>query len=305
MKNHLYLPFWFIKSKFFNARNPLQSVIFINDNCNLACRHCHVFRRDTFHIKSFEQVRLELEYSYNLGSRFVDFEGGEPTLWRDGERDLNSLIALAKEIGFFSTTITTNAQNCFRGSLADSIWVSLDGLKPQHDCIRGEGAFDRAVGHIAASGHRDLSVNMTVSALNYQAVEDTIRFVGRNPVIRSISLNFYTPSSPQTQGNQDPLFLDWPLREKVIDQIIALKKNGFPIMNSVSGLSLMKKNNFNKHCWITNFILPDGERMDTCRGERQKVCSHCGYAMAGEMSSLFSLKPDTIFAGMKLRMKRK
>jgi hypothetical protein len=32
------------------------------------------------------------------------------------------------------------------------------------------------------------------------------------------------------------------------------------------------------------------------------VCDRCGFGMAGEMHSVFTLRPDTIMAGMKLRM---
>ncbi|MDR0427342.1 MAG: radical SAM protein [Dysgonamonadaceae bacterium] len=299
MKSFLYLPWWFFKAKFSGSKKPLQSVIFINDNCNLACKHCSVYKSENPNIKSYDQIKEELEYSYNQGSRFVDFEGGEPTLWKKGDKDLNSLIRLAKKIGFFSTTITTNAQRPFTGSEADSIWVSLDGIGKYHDEIRGKGAFERLVKNISSANHPALSVNMVVNVLNYPSVEETIRFVKDNPNIKSISINFHTPY-PGTEH----LFLDWGKRTEVIDLVIRMKKQGYPIMNSVSGLKLMKHNNFKKECWVSNFITSDGTRLTECAGKTAGVCERCGLSMAGEMASVFSLKPDTIFAGMKLRMFR-
>ena len=295
--NALYLPFWFLKAKFFGAKSPLQTVLFISDKCNLTCKHCSVYRLKNPNIKTYEQIKDDLKYSYDLGSRFVDFEGGEPTLWRDGDKNLNSLIRLAKEIGFFSTTITTNAQMPFRDSEADSIWVSLDGLGKYHDEIRGKGAFERLVKNIAESNHSKLSVNMVVNALNYPSVEETIEYAKNNPHILSISLNFHNPY-PETEY----LFLDWEKRKEVIDLIIRKKKEGYPIMNSVSGLKLMKDNRFDQQCWVTNFIMPDGTRLSECAGKKAGICDRCGLSMAGEMKSVFDLKPDTIFAGMKLRM---
>ena len=138
---------------------------------------------------------------------------------------------------------------------------------------------------------------MVINNLNYTAVEDTIVFAKTNPHIRSISLNFHTPYA----GTED-LFLDWGTRSNVIDLIIRMKSAGYPIMNSVSGLKLMKHNRFDKQCWVTNFIMPNGERLPQCQGKKAGVCDRCGLSMAGEMHSVFSLKPDTIFAGMKLRM---
>lgn len=297
MKSFFYLPWWFFKAKFLGVKRPLQTVLFISDKCNLACKHCSIYRDVNSNIKSFEQIKEELEYSYKEGSRFVDFEGGEPTLWRDGDRDLNSLIRLAKETGFYSATITTNAFMPFGGSEADSIWVSLDGLGQFHDEIRGKGVFERLVKHIGEAGHPHISVNMVINSRNYSSVEDTIEFVKNNPCIRSISLNFHTPF-PGTEH----LFLDWKTRSEIIDLIIKKKKAGYPIMNSVSGLKLMKHLKFKKQCWVSNFILPDGQRLPECQGKIAGMCDSCGFSMSGEMHSVFSLKPDTIFAGMRLRM---
>jgi MoaA/NifB/PqqE/SkfB family radical SAM enzyme len=297
MKSLFYLPLWFFRAKLLRQRRPLQTVLFISDKCNLTCKHCSIYRLANPHIKSYEQIKEELLYSYRAGSRFVDFEGGEPTLWRDGENDLNSLIRLAKSIGFFSTTITTNAQLPFSGSEADSIWVSLDGLGNYHDEIRGKGSFDRLVKNIATANHPHLSVNMVVNAKNWPSVEATIEFAQNSPHIQSISLNFHTPY----EGTES-LFLDWGKRIQVIDLIIKKKKAGYPVMNSVSGLKLMKHNSFKKHCWVSNFILADGIRLPECQGKTAGVCDRCGLAMAGEMHSVFNLKPDTILSGIKLRM---
>jgi len=297
MNQLFYLPLWFFKARILGIKRPLQTVLFISDKCNLACRHCNVYRLTDQHVKTYEQVRSELEYSYGLGSRFVDFEGGEPTLWRDGDHDLNSLIRLSKSIGFYSATITTNAFMPFAGSEADSIWVSLDGLGAYHDDIRGQGVFERLVKNIADANHPNLSVNMVINSRNYPSVEETIRFAASNPHIRSISLNFHNP-----YPGSEELFLGGALREEVIDLIIRMKKQGFPIMNSVSGLRLMKHCDFTKHCWITNFIMSDGRRLPQCPGKDEGICDRCGLSMSGEMNAVYNLRPDTLLAGLRLRI---
>ena len=248
-------------------------------------------------MKSYEQIRQELQYCYDLGARFVDFEGGEPTLWREGELNLNSLIRLSKEIGFFSATITTNAIMPFADSHADSIWVSMDGIGKYHDSIRGEGAFERLVKNIESSGHPDLSVNMVVSKMSIDSLDEAMEFVKNNPNIKSISINFMTP-----YPGVEHLALENERRIEVIDKVISYKKRGYPIMNSVSGLKLMKDNNFKKYCWISNFIGVDGTKSPDCGGTTLGLCDRCGYCMAGEMNSVMRLKTDTIFAGLKLRI---
>ena len=271
-------------------------MLFISDRCNLECKHCSVYNKTNPHQFTYEQVREQLQYAYNQGSRFVDLEGGEVMIWRDGDYRINDLIDLAKEIGFFSATITTNAQLPFTGSHADSIWVSLDGYGDFHEEIRGKGTFKRLEANIASSKHPHLSVNMVVNKLNYTSVEQTIEYAKNNPAIESISINFYTPFP-----GAENLMIDQETRLAVIDKVIAMKKAGYPIMNSVSGLKLMKHNQFKRLCWVTNFIYPDGTRSG-CVGEELGICDDCGLCMAGEMNAVFNFKLDTIFAGLKLRL---
>ncbi|MCX6154532.1 MAG: radical SAM protein [Candidatus Kapabacteria bacterium] len=296
LKQLLYLPTWFIKTRIFGKKIPMQTVLFINDLCNLTCKHCTIYNNKTPITKSYQQIREELIYSYNLGSRYVDLEGGEPTLWKEADKNFNSLVRLAKEIGFFSVTLTTNAFLPFNDSESDSIWVSLDGNREYHDQIRGKNSFDRLDENIRNSGHPRVSVNMVVNSINYSSVAETIQFAKDHPNIKSISINFHTPFK-----GTEHLFLPFEQRNEVIDLVIKMKKSGYPIMNSVSGLKAMKDLNFKKVCWVTNFIMVDATKYAECQGKAFDLCDSCGFCMAGEMHSVFSFKLDTIFAGLKLR----
>ena len=295
----LYLPLWWFRAKFLGRRQPLQSVIFISDRCNLSCKHCSVYNHKSPLSKSYEQVKEELEYCYSLGSRFVDFEGGEPFLWEDAGRRVDDLCELARKIGFFSCTITTNAQLPFPDSKADSIWVSLDGVGEYHERVRGKGTFERLEKNVAASGHPALSANMAINTLNVDSVEAAIKYVKDSPYFQKISLNFHTPF-PGTES----LALSTEKRKEVIDLIISYKKKHYPIMNSISGLKYMRDLNFKKVCWMSNFIFTDGTRCPECAGSVSGVCDKCGFCMAGEERAIMNLKPDTVLAGMNLRVKK-
>ena len=294
-----YLALWWFRAKFFGRKQPLQSVIFISDRCNLSCKHCSVYNHKAPLTKSYEQIRQELEYCYSLGSRFVDFEGGEPFLWEDQGRRVDDLCELAHKIGFFSCTITTNAQLPFPNSKADSIWVSLDGVGEYHEKVRGKGTFERLERNVAACGHPALSANMAINILNVDSVEAAIKYVKDSPYFQQISLNFHTPF-PGTES----LALSPEKRKEVIDLIISYKKKHYPIMNSISGLKYMRDLNFKKVCWMSNFIFTDGTRCPECAGSVSGVCDKCGFCMAGEERAVMNLKPDTIMAGMNLRVKK-
>lgn len=293
----LYLAKWFIGARFLGKKRPLQTVLFITDACSLSCRHCAIYNHRNPVMKSYRQIEDELRYSYGLGSRFVDFEGGEPLLWREGGRDINSLVDLAKSMGFYSCTITTNGQQPLKGLKADSIWVSLDGVGAVHDDIRGQGAFEKLEKNIAESDHKAISVNMTINSRNYHDVERVVKYVKGNPKLRQVSFSFHTPYEG-TEG----LWLDWGERAKVVDRLIELKHRRAPIMNSESGLKKLRNNRFEKHCWVSNFILHDGTKFTECTGKTAGICDRCGFGMAGEMSSVFEFRLDTLMAGMKLRV---
>ena len=297
LKQLCYLAKWFIQARFFGKKRPLQSVIFISDRCNLKCKHCSVYNYDNPNVKTFEQIKEELIYCYEQGSRFVDFEGGEPFIWEDNGKRIDDLIDLAKSIGFFSCTITTNAQRPFVNSRADSIWVSLDGVGEWHEKVRGEGTFAKLEKNIASCNHKALSVNMAINTLNHDGVAQTIEYVKQNPYIKSISLNFHTPFE-----GTEYLALDMERRAEIIDLIIDYKKKGYPIMNSIPGLKKMKKLDFKTECWVTNFIFSDGSKTAQCIGFDQGVCDKCGFCMAGEMNAVFNFHPGTILAGLKLRL---
>lgn len=304
LNQFIYLGWWWFRAKFFGRKAPLQSVLFISDRCNLSCRHCSVYNHNDPVSKTFEQIKEELEYCHSLGSRFVDFEGGEPFLWQDENHlidgrpaDVNDLCDLARSLGFFSCTITTNAQKPFAGSRADSIWVSMDGVGEYHERIRGKGTFERLEKNVAECGHKALSANMAINTLNVDSVAATIEYVAASPYFKEVSLNFHTPF-PGTEAHALPL----EKRLEVIDLIISYKKKGYPIMNSRTGLKHMRYMDFRTVCWMTNFVFMDGTRSDRCIGETFSLCGDCGFCMSGEERAVMDLAPDTILAGLKLRV---
>ena len=333
LSHYVYLAQWFLRARFLGRRAPLQTVLFITDKCNLRCKHCSVYGSAGYKQRRFEDIVADMRYSYELGSRFIDLEGGEPTLWKekkptpplpegreirslrcrsglspvDGREiseeyyTINDLIDKALEIGFFSVTVTTNAQQDFSWIHPQSIWVSMDGIGEYHDRIRGEGSFARLEENIRKSGKKHICVNMVVNALNYESLDAAIEYAKSNPAIEQISINFHTPY-PGTE------YLMLPLEKKaeLIDKVLAYKKKGYPIMNSRSGLQLMKRNalgeiKLGKECFVTNFIYTDGSR-GLCLGYGTEQCRVCGFCMAGEMASVWGFKLDTVLAGFKLRM---
>ena len=298
---YIYLGWWFVRARFFGRKAPLQTVLFITDKCNLRCKHCSVYGSAGYRQRAFADILEDMKESYRLGSRFIDLEGGEPTLWKEDGKTINDIIDAAMDMGFFSVTVTTNAQQDFSWIHPNSIWVSMDGVGEYHERVRGEGTFARLEENIRKSGKKHICVNMVVNSLNWESLDKAMEYARSNEAIEQISINFHTPY-PGTE------YLMLPPEKKVelIDKVLEYKKKGYPIMNSRSGLKRMRKNTLGQmklgaECFVTNFIYPDGER-GLCVGYGTEQCSKCGFCMAGEMSSVFHFCPDTVLAGFKLRM---
>lgn len=293
IKQLLYLPWWYFQIRFLNKQIPLQTVIFISNICNYDCRHCCVDKSTPTSL-SYEKIKTLLENSYKKGSRYVDFEGGEPTLWQDGEKNINDLCELAKSIGFFSTTVTTNASMDFSYLNADHIFVSLDGTTC-HDKIRGPRAFKRLEENIAKfPDSKKISVNMVINSINKNEVIETLKYAENNPNINGISFNFYN----NFNGDET---LSVNEKENIIAKLILYKKQGYNIINTTKGLSYLANPHFERVCWMTNFINLDGKDYLGCHNSTQEICDNCGFGMAGEMRALYDFSPETILAGLNLR----
>ncbi|MCQ2313367.1 MAG: radical SAM protein [Paludibacteraceae bacterium] len=322
ISQYIYLGWWFVRARFFGRRKPLQTVLFITDKCNLQCKHCSVYGITGGKHRPFADIVKDLQWAYDEGSRFVDIEGGEPTLYRDGDKNLNDVIAAAREIGFFSITITTNAQQDFSWVNMDSLWVSMDGVGQYHERVRGEGTFARLEKNIAAfhTAQRSLlTVNMVVNSLNIDGLEQALEYAHTNPAIDKIAINMHTPFA-----GTESLALTQEQREHVIDTVLAYKRKGYKVMNSYSGLKKMRHvEKLTNRCWVTSFIYPNGARGFCVGLEPQQLpqtlnsklstlnsitytptdlCKHCGFCMSGEMASVFNFCPDTLLAGLSLRM---
>lgn len=107
---------------------------YITYRCNSRCSYCNVWQDDCFrNVKELdlEQAKSLIRQCHDVGIRYIDFTGGEPTL----SRNLVPLICYAKELGI-KTEVTSNGIAHQNGCLheaaecADKFNISLDTLDP-------------------------------------------------------------------------------------------------------------------------------------------------------------------------------
>lgn len=291
MGKMLYLAARLLKAKLLGWREPLQSVIYITDNYDLPCKHSTLPSGLNSHTKTYRQIREELKYCHTLGARFVHLDGGDAITWKDGEENINDLCLLARRTGFYSVSITTNAQTPFADCAADMIWVRMDGTKEFHNKMRGKGSFERLEENIAKSGHDRLFAEMTVSKLNYSDVHDTLLYIRESPYFHSISINFHIPYKDTSN-----LELEQAERNKVINLILQMKKEGYPVCNSNSELRSMKKQNFASRSQATNYVSADGTWYPFCAEHPEETCEKWNIRLSTHMRFLLNRRIDSILS---------
>lgn len=277
---------------FLSRHRPLLASFKLTYRCNLHCQQCPFIdlqARDP----TFDEAVTILDKLYERGSRLVIFEGGEPLLWRDGERTAHDLSRYARQ-KFFCVGMTTN------GTLpldvpTDVLWVSIDGFAETHDRLRGGQVFDRIIANVRRSIHPRLYAHVTVNSVNAGEVPDLLKFL--DPLFKGITIQFYYP-----YNQRDELFLDFDQRAALLDIIIQLKLGGVKILNSIPALQALKANTWRCRDWLIDNADPDGRLNHGCylKGRTDIDCARCGFSPHTEISLAFGGNLPAIRAGLRV-----
>lgn len=273
-------------------RRPLLASYKLTYRCNLHCQQCP-FPDNTSAAPDFQQVCAVLDRLAQRGDRLVIFEGGEPLLWRDGETRFADVVRYARQ-HFACVGATTN------GTLpldvdTDVLWVSIDGFAATHNRLRQAEIFEKVIDNILHSRHPRLYAHITANAENYTEIPALVRFLAG--LVKGITVQFYYP-----YGAQDHLLLGHAERRVLLEQLIALKKAGFPILNSTAALRALQDNHWRCLPWRIDCANPDGTIWQGCylQGRAAINCKECGFSPYTEMSLAFRGNPEAILAGMRI-----
>ncbi len=260
--------------------------------CNLRCQQCPFFSLGGDDLP-FPAALSVLDQLYQRGSRLLIFEGGEPMLWRDGERTIHDLVAEARR-RFLCVGMTTNGTLPLEVE-TDILWVSVDGFAETHDRLRGAPIFERVVQNIRASRHPRLYAHVTLNSQNYAEAPALVRFL--SGLVKGITVQLYYPYA----GCGD-LFLTCSQRDQVLDQMVALKKEGYPLLNSLASLQALKRNTWRCEDWLVDNANPDGTICQGCylRGRADIDCSRCGFSPHTEISLAYQGNLCSVLTGIRI-----
>ena len=209
-------------------------------------------------------------------------------------RTFSDLVRYARE-RFPCTAATTN------GTLpldvpTDVLWVSLDGTKETHDRLRS-GSFDRAWDNLGKSSHGKLLVHFTMNRENWRDLGTLLEELRQRPTVRGVTVQLFYPYG---QG-EEALALRPGERREAILSAIALKEQGYPIINSRRSLERMITNGWTCRDRLLVNVDPDGSITRGCyvRSRGKVRCSECGFTPVAELSGAFDFDPGSILAGWK------
>jgi len=290
-------PAFFIRRKIFGQNIPLLASFKITYHCNLACVACPFHRRggeESAHM-SWPLAITSLDALKRLGTLIVVFEGGEPLLWNDGRYSLYDLIDYAKR-HFPRVAVTTNGTFPLDVP-ADILWVSLDGLKETQDRLRSR-SFDKVWSNLQASRHGRLFVHYTINRENRHDIRALLEKMKDIRAFCGMTVQLFYPYG---QG-EAPLALYDDERKEVLEDLIEMKKQGFPILNSTGRLSAMIRNNWRCHDDILINVDPDGTVTRGCYVKSRGVinCRACGFSPVSEASGAVDLLPGSLMAGWSI-----
>jgi len=289
----LYLAQYYARARFLNDKRPVLAGMKLTHRCTLKCRQCPYWQRPMPDLK-WTQIEKIVPMLYKRGIRILILEGGEPLLWKDGDYGVNDIVREAKKY-FFCVGVTTN------GTLpidvdTDIAWVSIDGFKDTHDRLRGE-SFERVISNIRNSKHPKIFANITISRPNHREIPDLVKCL--SPLVKGITIQFFYPY-PESED----LLLSWEERARVLQELINLKKQGYPVTDSVLALEALKDNRWTCEPWMIANVEPDGSFNQGCylkkRTTDKNPCDLCGFAAHTEISLAYQLHWSAIMAGKEI-----
>jgi sulfatase maturation enzyme AslB (radical SAM superfamily) len=272
---------------------PYLFGLVITDTCNLNCFYCESKNSGRYHF-SFEQAKDTIQNAYQRGHRSLYFTGGEPMIWEGEGHTLNELIKFARKVGFLEVFIFTNGTLPLTIEQCNYI-VTVDGPKKIHNQIRNN-SYDLVLKNVENSVTKAVFASITFSKANLCYLDQFVKEVTETKLFRGISFNLLThwPEIVKEHG------VSPEERKQLLDNIWALKKEGYPIVLSKAAYKGLRNNDWKRP--IPQIELGTKDRIFTCCRDIDSptICENCGYANCVEVSQILALKPSAMWQVIRM-----
>jgi len=219
-------------------RVPLAMHIGLTAKCPHRCLYCNYADIERSDRLTGDNVEKILEDAYRLGTRRVNFTGGEPTTHPDFDR----IIRFAHDRGFIVTVSTSGFQaqehlEAFR--LCNTILLSLEGPPGVHAKLCGDLSareVSRAIEIFFRDGIRFWTTSL-LTKLNIDQIDWIVEHARQHKSLANFSLLEATdemgPDFHPSYGGIEGLLPEDAACRAALRRLIELKKAGAPIGSSL------------------------------------------------------------------------
>ncbi len=243
----------------------------INSKCNMSCKFCEYWKASGDEM-SIEEIFSMLDDAKSFGIMYYNAWTVEPLL----RKDLPDILKHAHEIGMITSLITNGKlleKRVDELKDLDYLSVSVDGIDSYKE-IRGID-FDEILPGIkkAKDGRKNpLLMNCVISGKNLDDIDPLIHLAKELDV--RISFEPLYEFGGIDKGVWDEIGIkDMEKYQNTVQHIIEMKKQGYPIINSISYLTMVKNLTTDYRCHASDIILnvtADGT-VENCRVQRDAL----------------------------------
>ncbi len=259
----------------------------VTKRCNLRCEHCYFFAE--------EHKEVELTVDKWVEKFEAMKAAGDPMLlctWVGGEPMVRKELIDVGRKYFKHNTIVTNG-TMELPDWTDCTWViSIDGTEEAFAKMRAPGIYQKIKENVLRHPDLKIQISCVITSLTVECIEDLI--VEWGPLARGgIIFDFFTPVNKLDES----LWLDWKTRDRIIDDLHALKRKYPGFINMLdSTLDLMRSHNSRSvtdKCLFREkaFTLgADGNPKGKCMMGDNADCDKCGCVVPFYMATMNSPK---------------
>jgi MoaA/NifB/PqqE/SkfB family radical SAM enzyme len=243
----------------------------INARCNLRCPFCEYWRAPGPEM-TLDAIFAMLKDARSFGIGVYNAWTAEPLL----RPDLPAILGCAKSLGIVTSLITNGQLLSSRIEDLDDLdylSVSVDGIDSYRE-IRGAAVEPVIEGIRAArkAGHAVL-MNCVVSRKNLSELEDLVRLAEELGALISFEPLHETPGFEGVWEEMGIRDSDIPEYRRSVDRLVEMKKEGRPIINSLTYLGMVRDRNLDFRCHAPQIVLSvasDG-MVATCRVQNESL----------------------------------
>jgi len=253
--------------------------------CNLRCEHCYFFAEEHKEVElTIDQWVEKFEAMKAAGDPMLlcTWVGGEPLVRKE-------LIDVGRKYFKHNTIVTNGTMEL--PDWTDCTWViSIDGTEEAFAKMRAPGIYQKIKENVLRHPELKIQISCVLTNLTVDCIEDLI--IEWGPLARGgIIFDFFTPVNKLDEA----LWLDWPTRDRLIDDLKALKHKYPGVINMLdSTLDLMKSQNARSvtdNCLFKEkaFTLgADGKPKGKCMMGDNADCDKCGCVVPFYMATMNS-----------------